>query len=303
VKDFAKSKTGRVIGKIGQRVGQKALDYSIDKSVPMAINAGAAYLSGGSVLQKGSQEARDKMTRLRGMRGGGIGKSFRSVGKSISKVANSKVGDEIAQISTQAGKRAISVGLPVVGTAVGSAFGTAIGGPGFGTAVGGVIGSQVGRASASAANKNIGGKGFRIGSVRDQVRTLEDRIATKSIDPHKLLHAADGTSGRFMERDHDIHGKGFRSVEVLLQSKAGFVSIFCFELQNIVFFFYFLMTFLTRVMTVVDFSTEVFDSSSTRLFSIESSCPSCLVIRRWLPLSTQDLTTAVSSRSIHVGIR
>jgi hypothetical protein len=149
------------------------------------------------------------MARLRAMRGSGIGKSFKNFGKSISKVANSKVGDKIAQISTQAGKRAISMGLPVVGTAVGSAVGTAIGGPGFGTAVGGVIGSQVGRAGASAANKKIGGRGFGIGSVRDQVRSLEDKISKKSIDPNKLLHATDGTSGRFMERDHDIHGKGF----------------------------------------------------------------------------------------------
>jgi hypothetical protein len=212
-KDFAKSKTGRAIGKIGQRVGQKALDYSIDKGVPMAINAGAAYLSGGSVsvsvLQKGSQEAKDKMARLRAMRGSGIGKAFKSVGKSISKVADSKVGHSIAKISTQAGKRAISVGLPVAGTAIGSALGTAIGGPGFGTAVGGVIGSQVGKAGASVANKKIGGRGFGIGSVRDQVRTLEDRIATKSIDPHKLLYATDSLGGKFMERDHDIHGKGF----------------------------------------------------------------------------------------------
>jgi hypothetical protein len=208
VKGFAKSKTGHAIGKIAKKVGQKALDYSIDKGVPMAINAGASYLSGGSVL-KGSQEARDKMARLRAMRGSGIGKAFKSVGKSIKKVADSKVGHSIAKISTQAGKRAISVGLPVAGTAIGSAIGTAIGGPGFGTAVGGVIDSQVGRAGASAANKKIGGKGFGIGSVRDQVRSLEDKIATKSIDPHKLLYAKDATSGRFMERDHDIHGKGF----------------------------------------------------------------------------------------------
>ncbi|KAJ1398364.1 hypothetical protein B484DRAFT_438427, partial [Ochromonadaceae sp. CCMP2298] len=208
VKDFAKSKTGRAIGKIGQRVGQKALDYSIDKGVPMAINAGASYLSGGSVF-KGSQEARDKMARLRAMRGSGIGKAFKSVGKSINKVADSKVGHSIAKISTQAGKRAISVGLPVAGTAIGSAIGTAIGGPGFGTAVGGVIGSQVGRAGASTANKKIGGRGFGIGSVRGQVRSLEDKISKKSIDPNKLLHAPDGLSGKFMERDHDIHGKGF----------------------------------------------------------------------------------------------
>jgi hypothetical protein len=136
LKGFAKSKTGRAIGKIGQRVGQNALDYSIDKGVPMAINAGAVYLSGGSVLQKGSQEAKDKKARLRAMRGSGISKAFKSVGKSISKVANSKVGHSIAKISTQAGKRAISVGLPVAGMAIGSAIGTAIGGPGFGTAVG-----------------------------------------------------------------------------------------------------------------------------------------------------------------------
>jgi hypothetical protein len=208
VKDFAKSKTGRAIGKIGQRVGQKALDYSIDKGVPMAINAGAAYLSGGSVLQKGSQEARDKMARLRALRGSGIGKAFKSVGKSINKVADSKVGHSIAKISTQAGKRAISVGLPVAGMALGSAIGTAIA-PGVGSTAGAFIGSQVGRAGASAANKKIGGRGFGIGSVRDQVRSLEDKISKKSIDPNKLLHATDGTSGKFMQRDHDIHGKGF----------------------------------------------------------------------------------------------
>jgi hypothetical protein len=164
-KGFAQSKTGRAISKIGQRVGQKALDYSIDKGVPVAIKAGAAYLSGGSVLQKGSQEAKDKMARLRAMRGGGIGSSFKSLGKSISKVANSKVGHSIAKISTQAGKRAISVGLPVAGTTIGSVFGTAIGGPGCGTAAGGVIGSQIGRVGASQANKKIGVKGFGIDSV------------------------------------------------------------------------------------------------------------------------------------------
>jgi uncharacterized membrane protein len=148
------------------------------------------------------------MASLRAMRGSGIGKAFKSVGKSISKVANSKVGHSIAKISTQAGKRAISVGFPVAGTTIGSAIGTAIGGP-FETAVGGVIGSWVGKAGASAANKKIGGKGFGIGSVRDQVLSLEDRIAVKSIDPHKLLYATDAVGGRFMQRDHDIHGKGF----------------------------------------------------------------------------------------------
>jgi hypothetical protein len=209
VKGFAKSKTGRAIGKIGQRVGQKALDYSIDKGVPMAINAGASYLSGGYVLQKGSQEAKDKMARLRAMRDSGIGKAFKSVGKSISKVANSKVGQSIAKISTKAAKWAISVGLHVAGSALRSAIGTAVGGPGFGTTEGDVIGSQVGKAGASAANKKIGGKGFGIGSVRDQVRSLEDKTATKSIDPHKLLYATDAVGGKFMQQDHDIHGKSF----------------------------------------------------------------------------------------------
>jgi hypothetical protein len=220
IKGFAQSKTEHAIGKIAKKVGRKALDYSIDKGVPMAINAGASYLSGGSVLQKGSQEARDKMARLRAMRGSGIGKLFKNFGKSISKVANSKVGHSIAKISTQAGKRAISAGLPVVGTAVGSAIGTAIGGPGFGTALGGVIGSQVGRAGASAANKKIGGKGFGIGSVRDQVRSLEDKIAKKSIDPQKLLYRTDGVGGKF--RTTTYTGRVFfRSGGVLCLSKSG----------------------------------------------------------------------------------
>jgi hypothetical protein len=71
VKGFAKSKTGRAIGSVAKKVGQKALYYSIDKGVPLAINAGASYLSGGSVLQESSQETKDKMARLRAMRGSG----------------------------------------------------------------------------------------------------------------------------------------------------------------------------------------------------------------------------------------
>ena len=229
---------------IGYNALDKGVEVGVKKAVPIIIDAGIQSMAGSGFgvrkaiknkVKKGSNEAREKMARLRSMKsqaeeyysdaesefeGGRIGRSFRrisrkakSVGKSVAKTVKKEVNDKgnqkiAAKIGTRVGKKSISVGLPVVGATLGAAAGTFLaGGPGVGSAVGGVAGRQAGMAGANAINKKIDG-----GSVKYRINHIENRINKTSLPPRKINQAVDSVGGNFLRKQHGdytISGRGF----------------------------------------------------------------------------------------------
>jgi hypothetical protein len=205
-KVIAKKVAPVLLDKIGEKTGQKGLTNALKGSVDGVVDFSADRISGGK-MQKGSEEMKQHMARLRSMRkgkgvadaidGGDIASDFRNFGRKVkrgfTKTFNPALGRKIKRALTSDVAKDIYKGVADIGIGAAGAF------------TGRPILASIG---ARAANAAIDGLGIVKGKPNTMVQggTLLNGVPHVQIRKGKGFNSVSG-----VHYGEGVHGGSFKS--------------------------------------------------------------------------------------------